>query len=199
MPERIVILPSRLHQFAFCPRQIWLDYWLQAKKPLRQRLRMFLGKIAHWIHHIFRVGYTKERLLEVEIPDLNVKLVGKPDAYRIDVDTVVVEEFKSYSRPKNPNRWGIPVWESDLVQVLAYAFMLSRMHNGKRVLVTVRYIDGSVAFEYSKELETILIQYIQQYKKVVELEIVMPEVKRDRRCNKCVYKEICDRIDSEAG
>jgi len=197
MPEEVVILPSKLHQFAFCPRQIWLDYWLQAKKPLRQRLRMFLGKVAHWIHHIFRVGYTKEQLLEVEIPELGVKLVGKPDAYRVDADTVVVEEFKSYRKPGAPNRWGLPVWESDLVQALAYAYMLSRIHS-KRILITVRYIDSSVTFEYSKELELVLMQYIEQYKRMVELGTILPEARRDRRCNKCVYKEICDRVDSEA-
>jgi len=197
MPEqKIVIIPSRLHKFAFCPRQVWFDYWLQLKKPLRQRLRMFVGKLMHWIHHLFRVGYVKEELLEVEIPELNVKLVGKPDAYKIDGDTVIIEEFKSYSRPRSTNRWGIPAWESDLVQALAYGYMLSRIY-GKRVLVTVRYIDSSITFEYTKDLELALMQYIRQYKEMVELGTILPEAKRDRRCNRCIYREICDVIDSE--
>jgi len=191
--KTIVILPSKLHQFVFCPRQVWFEHFIPVKKPLAQRIRMFLGRLLHVIHHLFRVGYEKEKLLEVEVPELGVKLVGKPDAYRADADAVIVEEFKSYRAPRKPNRWGLPVWESDLVQALAYAYMLRKTHS-RNILVTVRYIDTSASFQYDEKLESILMLYIQEYRRMVETGI-LPDAERGKKCEKCIYREICNMLD----
>lgn len=195
--KTIVILPSKLHQFAYCPRQVWFDHFIPIKKPLPQRIRMFIGRLLHMVHHLFKIGYAKEQLLEVEIPELGVKLVGKPDAYKADADAVFVEEFKSYRAPRKPNRWGLPVWESDLVQTLAYAYMLRKIHS-KDVLITVRYIDTSATFQYDEKLESVLMLYIDQYRRMAETGI-LPDAERGRKCEKCIYREICDKLDSEAG
>jgi len=191
---RLIITPSKLHQFTYCPRIPWFDYYLQYKRTLRQRVRMFIGKVLHWIHHTFKYGYEKEKLLSVDIPELDVTLLGKPDSYRIDGDVIFVEEFKSTKSPKYLNCLGLQVWECDMVQSLAYAYILKRLY-GKDVIITVRYVNTSVTFNYNEKLEEILMWYIERYKKMVEFQY-LPDTPRNKRCITCVYREMCDVVDA---
>jgi len=187
---KLYITPSKLHQFAFCPRQVFFDHYLKVKKPLRQRIRMWIGKLLHFFHHLLRPGYTKEQLMQVEVADMGIVLVGKPDAYKDDGDTIIIEEFKSTKMPRSPNSWGVNAWESDMVQALAYAFMLRRL-TGKEPLIIIRYINGAVQVPYN---EAILMRYLEQYRKMVEYGI-FPETVRNRRCSRCIYRELCDALD----
>jgi len=193
--RKIVVTPSKLHQFTFCSRQTWFDHYIGLKKPLKMRIRMFIGRILHYIHHLFKIGYEKERLLGVDIPDLNVLLVGKPDSYKVSDDVIYVEEFKSTRSPKGLNRFGLGIWESDFIQTLSYAYILYKLYR-KPVIATVRYIDTAITFQYDDKMEAYLLWYIDQYRKMVETG-VLPDVYRGKRCSSCIYKEICDIIDSE--
>ena len=193
--DKINVTPSRLHQFVFCPRQVFFDYYIKAPKPLKARIRMWIGKLLHFFHHLFRVGYIKEELLKVEVDEIDgVVLVGKPDSYRIDGDTIILEEFKSTRLPRKPNRWYLMAWESDVVQALAYAYMLQKIH-GKKVFVVIRYIDEATTFEFNELLKQGLLCVIEEYKKMVDYKL-FPDAVRNRRCNKCPYRELCDTIDS---
>jgi len=193
--RKIVVTPSKLHQFMFCARQTWFDHFIGLKKPFKQRLRMFIGKILHHIHHLFKIGYEKEKMLGVEIPELNILLIGKPDSYKVNDDVILIEEFKSTKAPRSMNRWGLQVWEPDFIQTLSYAYILYKLY-GKPVIATVRYIDTSISFQYDDKMEVYLLWYINRYRKMVESS-VLPDVYRGKRCSSCIYKEICDIIDSE--
>ena len=201
--DKIYVTPSRLHQFMFCPRQVFFDYYIRAPKPLKARIRMWIGKLLHFFHHIFRVGYIREELLKVEVDELEgVVLVGKPDAYRVDKDVVILEEFKSTRMPRVPNKWDLMAWESDVVQALAYAYMLNKIF-GKKVFIIIRYIDGTTTFEFNELSKLGLLCVIEEYRKMVEYKL-FPDAVRNRRCNRCPYRELCDTIDygvgeSEAG
>jgi len=191
----LVITPSKLHQYVFCPRQVFFDHYIKAPKPLSQRIRMWIGKLLHFIHHLLKPGYVKEELLKVEVDEIDgVVLVGKPDSYKIDGDTIILEEFKSYRMPRKPNRWDLIAWESDVVQALAYAYMLQKIH-GKKVFVIIRYIDGATSFEFNELLKLGLLCVIEEYRKMVEYKI-LPDTHRNRRCLRCPYREFCDMMDS---
>jgi len=195
MDRQIVVLPSTLHQFAFCPRQVFFDYYFKAPKPLSQKIRMWIGKLLHFFHHLLRRGYVKEELLKVEVDEVDgIVLVGKPDCYKVDGDTIVLEEFKSSKMPAKPSMWGPTAWGSDLVQALAYAYMLQKKH-GKRVFVTIRYINGATSFEFTELLKLGLLCVLEEYKKMVE-DKILPDVKKGKKCSKCQYKELCDILDS---
>jgi len=197
--DKIIVTPSRLHQFAYCPRQVFFDHYIKVPRPLKQRIRMWIGKLLHFFHHLFRVGYIKEELLKVEVDEIDgVVLVGKPDSYKIDGDTIVLEEFKSTKMPRRVNRWGLMVWESDMVQALAYAYMLQKIHGCRDVHVILRYINGIATLRYNEQMKAILLQYIEEYKKMVEYKL-FPETTRNNRCNKCIYKELCDKADPSNG
>jgi len=195
MNEKIYVTPSRLHQFVYCPRQVFFDHYLKVKKPLLQRLRMWIGKLLHLIHHLLSPGYEKEKLMQVEIEDMGIVLVGKPDAFRLN--SPVVEEFKSTRMPKVPNRWGVLAWESDMVQALAYAYIIKRLH-GVSPNILIRYIDGVTTLEFNEQMEAILMQYLDEYKKMVDYKLLYDVPKR-RRCQKCVYRELCETVGWDYG
>ena len=193
--NQIVVLPSTLHQFAFCPRQVFFDYYFKAPKPLSQKIRMWIGKLLHFFHHLLRRGYVREELLKVGVDEVDgIVLVGKPDCYKVDRDTVILEEFKSSRMPKKPGRFGVLAWESDVVQTLAYAYMLQKAY-GMKVFIVIRYIDGATAFDFNEFLCQELLHIIGEYKAMVEHRI-LPETPRSRKCSKCQYKELCDILDS---
>jgi len=194
--SKIRVNPSRLHQFVYCPRIVFFDHYLKVKKPLRQRIRMWIGKLLHYIHHLFRPGYVKEELLRVDVDELEgVELVGKPDSYKINDDVIVLEEFKSTRMPKAPGKMNLLAWDNDIIQAVAYAYMLNKIY-GKKVMVIIRYIDGATTFEYNELMKLNLLAYLEEYRKIVEYKL-FPEAKRNRRCNRCQYRELCDIVDSD--
>jgi len=196
--NKIYVTPSKLHQFVFCPRQVFFDHYLKVKKPLRQRIRMWIGKLLHFIHHLFKVGYVKEELIEVEVDELDdIVLVGKPDSYSFDEDTIILEEFKSTKMPRGLNEWGLKAWKSDVVQALAYAYILHKTY-GKKVFVVIRYINGATSFKFNEFMKLALLCYLEEYKKMIEYKL-FPDVVRNRRCRKCQYRELCDKIDGDQG
>jgi len=193
----IYVRPSTLHKFVFCPRQVFFDYYLREKRPLVQRLRMLIGKILHWIHHLLKRGYINEELNSVEVDEIEgVVLVGKPDSYRVEGDTVILEEFKSSRIPRKANRYDVLAWEPDMIQACAYAYMLKKKY-GRSVFVIIRYLDGATTFEYNDFMESCLLSVLEKYKKMVEGKILY-DVHRTRKCNKCIYRNLCDKIDMEA-
>ena len=66
MCERIVVNPSTLKRFVYCPVYAFLDHYLRARPPLLQWLRLLLGKLYHWLveWRLRRSGYACERELE---------------------------------------------------------------------------------------------------------------------------------------
>ena len=95
--KEAVVTPSELRKLGFCPTLYFFDVHTPAPQPLALRLRAWLGRLAHMIHHILRPGWVKEELLRARVDELGVVLVGKPDSYRINGanGTLIVEEFKS--------------------------------------------------------------------------------------------------------
>jgi len=188
--ELVTVTPSRLHQFVYCPRQVFFDHYVKAPKPLGQRLRMLLGRLLHLLRGLIRLRWVRERVLEVELPELGVRLVGKPDCFKVDGGTVTVEEFKSGRKPRKPNRWGFHCWESDMVQALAYGVILKRL-TGLNPRVVVKYLDGEVEVPFNPAP---LIYYLELYKTMVECSL-LPEVDLNSRCRRCQYRELCLQLE----
>jgi len=191
----ITVVPSRLRQFVYCPRQVFFDYYLAFKKPLKQRLRMFLGRVLHLFFRLFKRGYRCEELLEVDVPELGVKLVGKPDAYKINPPEVV--EYKTSKMPTKP--WygsdGIMAYLSDVVQACAYAYIIKRKFNiDNPITITIHYLDGVAQFNYNENMEEHFLDELKQYKQMVENKL-LPEASIGRKCRKCPYLEICKQIE----
>jgi len=186
---RVVVRPSDLNSFVYCPRRSYIDYYLGMHRTLIQRFKMLLGKFIHILYRLFRSGFIREELFKVDVYGLDVILVGRPDAYKIHDGYMVLEELKTGRSPKRYLH-GVRVWLSDLIQVLAYAYMLSRMYNPGKIIVRVVYRDHNDTFQYNIAYENLLFCYLERYKRLVN-GWVPPPLNHPGKCSKCRYKEIC--------
>ena len=191
----IVVTPSWLRQFVYCPRQVFFDYYLALKKPLTQRLKMLLGKLLHFFFRLRKRDYIHEELLEADVEELGIKLVGKPDAYRTEPPEV--REYKTSKMPTVP--WhgfnGIMAYLSDVTQACAYAYIIKRKFNiDKPITITIQYVDGIAQFAYNENMEEHLLDVLKLYKQMVENKL-LPEASTGRKCRKCPYLEICKQIE----
>ncbi len=177
--KKIIILPSELHKFVFCQKQFYFDRKLKKKPPLKRRVLIFIGKIKHYLY--IKRGYKKEHLLKAEIPQLNAMLIGRPDAYRIEEDMILLEELKNRNGPRNG------AWDSDAIQALAYAYLLKENY-GKNVKIVIVYKNRKVEVPYN---ETLLMRHLNDYVAVVS-GVKHPTAEKSGKCRWCQYQAECE-------
>ncbi len=176
--KKIVILPSELHKFVFCPKQFLFDKKLKRKPPLKRRILILIGKIKHYLY--IKRGYKKEHLLEAEIPWLNAVLIGKPDAFKVKDNVIILEELKNRNGPLNG------AWDSDVIQALAYAYLLKENY-GKNVKITIIYKNRKVEVPYNEALlKLCLADYV-----AVAIGASVPIAKKSGKCRWCQYQAEC--------
>jgi len=187
--RQIIIYPSEIHKFAYCPRQYFFAIYMPLPLPLKKRARMLLGRLYHAILGWFsrRRGYVTEELFEKQLG--SVILRGRPDAYRRNGDVLEIVERKSGSGPRRG------VWISDMLQATAYGVMLRR--SNERVLLRVEYRSGSRLSELDSEKIGILIKIIDDIVLVKKYGIVPYANRSPRRCATCPYKDLCEQLDKE--
>ena len=199
--ERVLyVRPSDLKKMMFCKRQLFFDHYLQLKIPILRKLKMLIGRLKHFFFRIGKKGYTCEELLQCEVEEIpSLVLVGKPDAYMVKDDVVMLEEYKSYkirsldyslSIITNINKFF-----TDLFQVAAYAYMLEKIY-GKNVFITIRYADHAVSFSFDEKMKQYLLDALTDYKKIIEDKILFDE-EVTRKCKRCQYKQLCIEINEK--
>ena len=186
--DKVVIRPSEIHEFVYCPRLFFFDYFLGRKRGLKERLRLLLGRLYHAFLSIpdRLKGRLVEETLEVDLGKVLIR--GRPDAYSLEDGRALVVERKS-SRP--PRRG---VWSSDSAQALTYAFMLARLH-GVDVEARVEYPTKTAGTRLDEEKINWIIRIIDDIVLVKAYGIVPKALKSPRKCNKCPFREICKALD----
>jgi len=187
--EPVVVYPSEIHKFAYCPRQYFFTLYLPQPVPLSRRLRMLLGTIYHivkaWLSK--RKGYAAEERVEKRVGAVLIR--GRPDAYRVSEGTIEIVERKS---GKGPRRG---VWISDALQATAYGFVLYR--GTERVLLRVEYRSGSRVGVLDSEKIGLLLRVIDEIVLVKRHGIVPYANRSPARCAKCPYRDLCEELDRE--
>jgi len=197
--DRVVVRPSSLNRFVYCPVYVFLDHYLRAKPPLLHRLRLFLGRIYHWLaeRRLRRSGYTCERELEAKMD--GVILVGRADGLRINGDTAHIIEVKSGRAPRHPysrlSPYPMRVYTNDLVQAIAYAYLVKTNYPVKTVVITIKYRDHEETFTYDPLFEAYLGIVLELYRKmVVDKVIIEPFYHSPKKCRSCQYKQTCIQL-----
>jgi len=196
MPGKSIVLhPSTLADFVYCPRLPFFNHYRLAKPGLKERLRLLLGKL----YHFFKLGFeegVKDELIEVDVKEVEgVKLAGRPDCYRLEDEVIILEEVKSGRAPRRLGRFHVKAWDSDVIQALAYAYMLQSKYN-KQVLLVIRYRDGAAFFNFTEELRQGLIKTIIDYRDMVNHKLLF-DVKRTAKCSRCRYDRLCELLEEE--
>lgn len=198
--ERVFVTPSNLKKMIFCRRQVFFDHYLQLKIPILRRLKMLIGRLKHFFFRLRKKGFTCEELLQCEVEEIpNLILIGKPDAYQVRDDVILLEEYKSYK--VRTLDFTIDIYNitnrffGDLYQAAAYAYMLQKIY-GKNVFITIRYADHAVSFSFDEKMKQYLLDALAEYKKIIEDKILFDE-EVTRRCGKCQYRDFCLKINQE--
>ena len=198
--ERVFVTPSNLKKMIFCRRQVFFDHYLQLKIPILRRLKMLIGRLKHFFFRLRKKGFTCEELLQCEVEEIpNLILIGKPDAYQVRDDVILLEEYKSYK--VRTLDFTIDIYNitnrffGDLYQAAAYAYMLQKIYN-KNVFITIRYADHAVSFSFDEKMKQYLLDALAEYKKIIEDKILFDE-EVTRRCGKCQYRDFCLKINQE--
>ncbi len=183
----IIVYPSEIHSFAYCPRKYFFSLYMPAIPPFTTRLRMFLGTLFHLIKGVFSKmkGYKIEERIEYSLG--NVKLRGRPDAFRKNGTQLEIIERKSGKGPRKG------VWLSDSLQVTAYGLMLKGEHED--VLLKVEYRRASRISKLDSEKIGLLMRVLDDIVLVKKHGIVPYADKKPSKCLKCPFKEICDLLD----
>ncbi len=191
--RRIVVYPSELHEYAYCPRYYFFHTHIGRKPTLREKIRMFIGKLFHFVKGVPDLlrGRRVEETIEVSIGS-GVVLRGRPDSYEVRTDReVLVIERKSGRGPKKG------VWVSDSSQASAYAFMLARLLGVSNASIRIEYATKSRSSKLDEEKITRLLKLIDEIILVREHGIVPYPKRGPRKCARCPFKDICDELDRE--
>ncbi len=193
-PGKVRIYPSELHEYAYCPRYYFFHVHLGRRLTLRERLRMLLGRLFHWVKGVpdKLKGRHVEEAIEVEVGS-GIVLRGRPDSFEIGSDSVLVIERKSGRGPRKG------VWISDSTQASAYAFMLARLLDARDVKIRVEYASKARNSSLDEEKVYRLLKIIDEIILVREYGIVPYAKRSPRRCAKCPFREVCERLDRETG
>jgi len=191
--KETVVTPSELRKLGFCPTLYFFDIHAPAPQPLSLRIRAWLGRLAHAIHHVLRPGWIKEELLRARVEELGVLLVGKPDSYKINGASglLIIEEFKSRRAPRFESPCVVNgVWLGDALQVMAYAYILSRVRGVKieQIELRLRYLNKTVNLKYD---DALLVKYLKLLKDVRDGLFPEPGWVSRRKCRLCPYKDVC--------
>ncbi len=190
---------SDLRKFLYCPTQFFFDTHYAIKPRWVVRLRMLLGTIAHLFRRLLRIKWISEELISADLTVLGIKLVGKPDYFKVSPDGgIIIEEFKSRRSPRGRSTltYG-DVWLSDALQVMGYALLLFEGNLSKvagvksgptSLRLVVRYLDRAVTVKYDEEL---LFAYLMRLLRVIEGVFPEPRYVSERKCMKCQYREFC--------
>lgn len=189
-PKRIVIYPSEIHEYTYCPRYYFFHKHLGRRITLRERLRLLLGSLFHLAKGLpdrLR-GRILEDRIEVQVSP-RVYLRGRPDSYEVRGDEVLVIERKS---GRGPSRG---VWVSDSAQASAYAFMLTRLLGARNAAIRIEYLHKSRSSILDEDKVAMLIRLIDDIILVREHGI-LPYAKRSPgRCSRCPFRDICYQLD----
>ena len=198
--ERVFVTPSNLKKMIFCRRQVFFDHYLQLKIPILRRLKMLIGRLKHFFFRLRKKGFTCEELLQCEVEEIpSLILVGKPDAYQVRDDVILLEEYKSYK--VRTLDFTIDIYNitnrffGDLYQAAAYAYMLQKIYN-KNVFITIRYADHAISFGFDEKMKQYLLDALTDYKKIIEDKILFDE-EVTRKCKRCQYRDFCLKINQE--
>lgn len=136
-----------------------------------------------------RVVYSDPKLwgkLERPLYSSQLGLVGKPDYLIRKGATLIPVEVKS-RRPRQSSS------ESHLFQLAAYCLLVEHSFGKRPPSGILSYPDGAVAVDYTHELESRLIQLIEDVRTKDRFNNVDRSHASTARCRRCGFNAICDQ------
>ncbi|MEB2793842.1 MAG: CRISPR-associated protein Cas4 [Caldisphaeraceae archaeon] len=186
--EKVTIYPSEIHTYFYCPRMYFFETFIKKRRGFFSTLRLLIGRAFHFSFRLRDI--TKKFSYEVPLETSlgNVKIRGRPDAFRIDGNEAYIIERKSSKAPYRG------AWASDVMQATAYGIIISREKEIDEIKIEIRYPTKKRLFSLDSYLVSNALKAISDMVLVKRYGIV-PFANRGNRCKKCPYREECFLLD----
>ena len=115
-----------------------------------------------------------------------LELTGKPDYLFQKNGTIIPVEVKSGRAPETP-------YDSHIFQLAAYCLLVEKTYDTRPPYGIIHYENRDFAIDYTKELETSLIDLLVEMKRDQHRKEVPRSHEQAARCAKCGFKNICDQ------
>jgi CRISPR-associated exonuclease Cas4 len=137
-----------------------------------------------------RIIYTDTRAWKTSVTPLYdgvLGLTGKPD-YLVEQHDgrIIPVEVKSGKAPQAP-------YDSHIYQLAAYCLLVEKKFNRRPPYGIIHYEDRDFAVDYTRELETSLLDLLAEIKRDDFKEEVDRSHDQEGRCAKCGFRSVCDQ------
>ena len=136
-----------------------------------------------------RVIYTDTRVwgkVEKPLYYAALALTGKPD-YLIEKNGQIIPvEVKSGRAPEAP-------YDSHIYQLASYCLLVEKTYGRRPPYGIIHYENRDFAIDYTRELETALIELIADMREDDVRREVARSHEQASRCKRCGYRDICEQ------
>ena len=187
-PEKIAPLTikvSALHAFAYCPRLFYLE---EVEELYTQNAAVFAGRTLHEELEEQEDGEWEDLFLE----SVELGLRGRVDALRKRDGQVIPYEHKR-GRPHRDEHKQPQAWESDRLQVLAYACLLE-------MALGVTIAEGRIRYHAENVLVHVPLddvarlwvwEVIEKARSLRDSSCRPPVTENERLCTRCSLAPVC--------
>lgn len=129
---------------------------------------------------------TKWTAVEKALYDPDFGLTGRPDYLVQQGDQVIPVEVKSGRAPDAP-------YDTHIYQVAAYCRLVHRTYGSRPAYGIIHYPERSFAVDYTPELETALMDILEELRQTDRQKEVARSHESAGRCLRCGFRSICDQ------
>ena len=115
-----------------------------------------------------------------------LELTGKPDYLVQKNGNIIPVEVKSGRAPDAP-------YDSHIYQLASYCLLVEKNYGTRPPYGIIHYENRDFAIDYTRELETALIDLLVEMKRDEHKKEVPRSHEQAGRCAKCGFKNICDQ------
>ena len=115
-----------------------------------------------------------------------LELTGKPDYLVQKNGNIIPVEVKSGRAPDAP-------YDSHIYQLASYCLLVEKTYGTRPPYGIIHYENRDFAIDYTRELETALIDLLIEMKRDEHKKEVPRSHEQTGRCAKCGFKNVCDQ------
>ena len=124
--------------------------------------------------------------VEKALYDPEIGLVGRPDYLVETKNEIIPVEVKSGRISSSP-------YDSHILQLAAYCYLVENTSGKRPSHGILQYANRTFAIDYTTELESILIELIDEMRIKIRRKDVPRSHESAARCNACGYRTVCDQ------
>jgi len=192
--SRIMITPSEILEFIFCPRFIYFMNVLKIPQYEDNRYKVHKGRLIHSQRSEHNKNYLRKKLNVIKV-ERNVYLASEKIKARGIVDEIFW--FKDGTMSPLDYKWAElkgAGFKSHKIQLVLYAVLMEEIYKKpvhKGYITYIKTSSNPVEIEISSKLKKECLLIINTVFDIIVNEKLPSKTKYRIKCSDCTYKNIC--------